>query len=91
MKMKRETTQKLLIEDLGSNDGIKSLGEDLPLTFSVTRRNGGQIDQFEASETTTLAPGDVVRVVQPHILDSSLQTDSARSFEAQTLADRAGQ
>ncbi|MGO7388938.1 exopolysaccharide biosynthesis protein, partial [Rhizobium ruizarguesonis] len=23
MKMKRETTQKLLIEDLGSNDGIK--------------------------------------------------------------------
>jgi polysaccharide export outer membrane protein len=91
MKMKRETTQKLLIEDLGSNDGIKSLGEDLPLTFSVTRRNGEQIDQFQASETTTLAPGDVVRVVQPRILDSSLQTDSGRSFEAQTLADRAGQ
>ncbi|KEC70366.1 exopolysaccharide biosynthesis protein [Rhizobium leguminosarum bv. phaseoli CCGM1] len=91
MKMKRETTQKLLIEDLGSNDGLKGLGDDLPLTFSVIRRSGEQIDQFQASETTTLEPGDVVRVVQPRILDSSLRTDSGRSFEAQTLADRAGQ
>ncbi|MEB3044871.1 polysaccharide biosynthesis/export family protein [Rhizobium mulingense] len=91
LKMKRDTTQKLLIEDLGSNDGIESLAEDLPLTFSVTRRNGGQIDQFQASETTTLAPGDVVRVVQPRILDSSLQTSSSRSSEAPALADRAGQ
>ncbi|MGX9992463.1 polysaccharide biosynthesis/export family protein (plasmid) [Rhizobium sp. Z1P35] len=91
MKMKRETTQKLLIEDLGSNDGIKSLAEDLPLTYSVTRRSGGKIDQFQASETTTLEPGDVVRVVQPRVLDSSLQTDSGRSFEAQTLADGADQ
>ncbi|MBB4482785.1 polysaccharide export outer membrane protein [Rhizobium etli] len=91
LKMKRDTTQKLLIEDLGSNDGIENLAEDLPLTFSVTRRNGAQIDQFQASETTTLAPGDVVRVVQPRILDSSLQTNSSRSSEAPALADRAGQ
>ena len=91
LKMKREMTQKLLIEDLASNDGVKSPGEELPLTYSVSRRNEGQINQFQASETTALAPGDVVRVVQPRILDNSSKTDSDQSPETQTLADRAGQ
>ncbi|MGR9418745.1 exopolysaccharide biosynthesis protein [Rhizobium leguminosarum bv. viciae] len=90
-KLKRETLQKLLIADLGSYDSVKSLTDDLPLTFSVTRRNAGQINQFQASETTALAPGDVVRVAQPHILDNSPQADTSPSFETQTLADRAGQ
>ncbi|NKK02892.1 exopolysaccharide biosynthesis protein [Rhizobium leguminosarum bv. viciae] len=90
-KLKRETLQKLLIADLGSYDSVKSLTDDLPLTFSVTRRNAGQINQFQASETTALAPGDVVRVVQPHILDNSPQADTSPSFETQTLVDRAGQ
>ncbi|MGO7092648.1 polysaccharide biosynthesis/export family protein [Rhizobium leguminosarum] len=90
-KLKRETLQKLLIADLGSYDSVKSLTDDLPLTFSVTRRNAGQINQFQASETTALAPGDVVRVVQPHNLDNSPQADTSPSFETQTLADRAGQ
>jgi polysaccharide export outer membrane protein len=90
-KLKRETLQKLLIADLGSNDSVKSLTDDLPLTFSVTRRNAGQINQFQASETTALAPGDVVRVIQPHILDNSPRADTSPSFETQTLADRAGQ
>ncbi|MGR9349483.1 polysaccharide biosynthesis/export family protein (plasmid) [Rhizobium leguminosarum] len=90
-KLKRETLQKLLIADLGSYDSVKSLTDDLPLTFRVTRRNAGQINQFQASETTALAPGDVVRVVQPHILDNSPQADTSPSFETQTLVDRAGQ
>ncbi|MGR9299835.1 polysaccharide biosynthesis/export family protein (plasmid) [Rhizobium leguminosarum] len=90
-KLKRETLQKLLIADLGSYDSVKSLTDDLPLAFSVTRRNAGQINQFQASETTALAPGDVVRVVQPHILDNSPQAYTSPSFETQTLADRAGQ
>ncbi|MBB2752926.1 UNVERIFIED_ORG: polysaccharide export outer membrane protein [Rhizobium aethiopicum] len=91
LKMKREMTQKLLIEDFASAGGIKSPEEELPLTFSVSRRNEGQINQFQASETTTLAPGDVVRVVQPHTLDNSSETASDESSETQTLADRAGQ
>jgi polysaccharide export outer membrane protein len=90
-KMKREMTQKLLLEDLASNDGVKSSGEELPLTFSVSRRNEGQINQFQASETTALAPGDVVRVVQPRILDSSSEIDPDQSPKSQTLADRASQ
>ncbi|PDT17898.1 exopolysaccharide biosynthesis protein [Rhizobium sp. J15] len=90
-KLKRETLQKLLITDLGSNDGVKNLVVDLPLTFSVTRRSEGQINQFEASETTVLVPGDVVRVVQPRILENAPQANTGPSFETQTLADRAVQ
>ncbi|OWV82044.1 exopolysaccharide biosynthesis protein [Rhizobium sp. R634] len=90
-KLKRETLQKLLITDLGSNDGVKNLVVDLPLTFSVTRRSDGQISQFEASETTVLVPGDVVRIVQPRILENAPQANTGPSFESQTLADRAVQ
>ncbi|QWW72000.1 polysaccharide biosynthesis/export family protein [Rhizobium sp. WYJ-E13] len=92
LKMKRELTQKLLIEGLATGDDAKNPGDELPLTFTVSRRNDGQINQFPASETTALEPGDVVRVVQPHILGSSSDPDSAEpSEETQALVDRASQ
>ncbi|MBB3657679.1 polysaccharide export outer membrane protein [Rhizobium sp. BK650] len=92
LKMKRELTQKLLVEGLAASDDAKNLGIALPLTFTVSRRNDGQINQFPASETTALEPGDVVRVVQPHSLEGSADSDSAEpSEETQALADRASQ
>ncbi|MBB3593666.1 polysaccharide export outer membrane protein [Rhizobium sp. BK529] len=92
LKMKRELTQKLLIEGLATSADAKNPGDELPLTFTVSRRNDGQIKQFPASETTALEPGDVVRVVQPHILEGSSDPDSAESSEQpQALADRASQ
>jgi len=92
LKMKRELTQKLLIEGLAASDDAKNPGDELPLTFTVSRRSEGQINQFPASETTALEPGDVVRVVQPHILAGSSDSDSAEpSEETQALADRASQ
>lgn len=65
LKMKRDTTQKLLIENLLEGNRFQRPGEDLPLAFTVSRRKGSQITQFAASETTTLAPGDVLKVAQP--------------------------
>lgn len=65
LKMKRDTTQKLLIENLLDGNRYQGQGEDLPLAFTVSRRKDEQITQFAASETTTLAPGDVVKVIQP--------------------------
>ena len=92
LKMKRELAQKLLIEGLAASDDTKNPGDELPLTFTVSRRSEGQINQFPASETTALEPGDVVRVVQPHILAGSSDSDSAEpSEETQALADRASQ
>ena len=91
LKMKREMTQKLLLDELAAGDGLKSRSEELPLTFTVSRRNNGQIDQFQASETTMLAPGDVVRVIQPRILDESPEPASDELPETETLANRTSQ
>jgi polysaccharide biosynthesis/export protein len=70
-RLKREMTQKLLLQEL-SGGGIRAAGNDsAPLTFTVSRRNTDGINQFEAAETTALVPGDVVRVVQPHLSDGA--------------------
>ena len=91
LKMKREMTQKLLIDDLATGVGPRNLGEELPLAFTVSRRSEGQINQFQASETTALAPGDVVRVVQPHISDESSEAAPDSSADRETLAKRSSQ
>ncbi|AGS21211.1 polysaccharide biosynthesis/export family protein [Rhizobium etli] len=94
LKMKREMTQKLLIDELAAGDGLKSRSEELlPITFTVSRRNKGRIDQFQALETTTLAPGDVVRVVRPRIPGEPSEPTSDQSAEKgpETLANRASQ
>jgi polysaccharide biosynthesis/export protein len=70
LRLKREMTQKLLIEELSSG-GRTSSDEPQPMTFSVSRRDKGEINEFHASETTALVPGDVVRVVQPRISDGA--------------------
>jgi polysaccharide export outer membrane protein len=70
LRLKRDTTQQLLLEELSNGSGISERGEEMPLTFTVSRREGGQVNQFQASETTELAPGDVVRVTQPRLTDA---------------------
>ncbi|WP_244530056.1 polysaccharide biosynthesis/export family protein [Rhizobium sp. NFR07] len=74
LKLKREMTQKLLIEELSSDSGRTGDGDPPPLTFTVSRRDKGEISEFQASETTTLVPGDVVRVVQPRLSDNGPET-----------------
>ncbi|WJH38149.1 SLBB domain-containing protein (plasmid) [Aliirhizobium terrae] len=71
LKLKREMTQKLLVEELSSGGG-RAVGSDpLPLTFSVSRRDKGKVNEFQASETTALVPGDVVRVIQLRSSDNA--------------------
>ncbi len=91
LKMKREMTQKLLVGNLATDGGARNRGEELPLTFTVSRRSEGQIKQFQASETTALVPGDVVRVVQHHISDASSDAASDFSSDPETLANRSSQ
>ncbi|NKK68893.1 exopolysaccharide biosynthesis protein [Rhizobium leguminosarum bv. viciae] len=76
-KLKREMTQKLLLDDLAAGGGSTTTDEALPLTFTVSRRSKGQIRQFQASETTALIPGDVVRVVRTPIADRVSQAAPA--------------
>jgi polysaccharide export outer membrane protein len=79
LKLAREKTQKLLLDELSIADGSRNRGEEPPLTFTVSRRDDGQINQFPAFETTTLVPGDVVRVVQSRIPDGPSQTTAIQS------------
>lgn len=91
LKMKRETTQKLLIENLLDDDGSQRTGEDLPLVFTVSRRRDGQINQFIASETTTLVPGDVVKVTQPLLSGGSYGASPVPTPETEPAPDQASQ
>jgi polysaccharide export outer membrane protein len=84
LRLKRDTTQQLLLEELSNGSGISERGEEMPLTFTVSRREGGQVNQFQASETTELAPGDVVRVTQPRLTDAP--SKAAVTAPAQTEA-----
>ncbi|WP_163877997.1 polysaccharide biosynthesis/export family protein [Rhizobium laguerreae] len=92
LKLKREMTQKLLLDDLAAGGSSNITDEALPLTFTVSRRSEGQIRQFQASETTALIPGDVVRVVRPPIADRVSQAAPADlPRETETRADQASQ
>ncbi|MCJ9692804.1 exopolysaccharide biosynthesis protein [Rhizobium sp. PRIMUS64] len=84
LKLKRDTTQQLLLGELSTGPNVNNRDEELPLTFSVSRRDKGQVDQFHASETTELAPGDVVRVTQPRLTDAS--SEDAAAVPVQTEA-----
>jgi polysaccharide biosynthesis/export protein len=84
LRLKRDTTQQLLLEELASSGNVNERGEELPLTFTVSRRDNGQVNQFQASETTELAPGDVVRVTQNRIADTP--SEDAAALPVQTEA-----
>ncbi|NKL18105.1 polysaccharide biosynthesis/export family protein [Rhizobium leguminosarum] len=92
LKLKREMTQKLLLDDLAAGGGSTTTDEALPLTFTVSRRSEGQITQFQASETTALIPGDVVRIVRTPIADPVSQAAPADlPRETETHASQASQ
>ncbi|NKK65240.1 polysaccharide biosynthesis/export family protein [Rhizobium leguminosarum] len=92
LKLKREMTQKLLLDDLAAGGSSNITDEALPLTFTVSRRSEGQIRQFQASETTALIPGDVVRVVRTPIADRVSQAAPADlPRETETRARQASQ
>ncbi|ANP91800.1 polysaccharide biosynthesis/export family protein [Rhizobium leguminosarum] len=92
LKLKREMTQKLLLDDLAAGGSSNITDEALPLTFTVSRRSEGQIRQFQASETTALIPGDVVRVVRTRIADRVSQAAPADlPRETETRASQASQ
>jgi polysaccharide export outer membrane protein len=62
--IKRETTQRQLLDSLSQISGQDRPGSPVALTFSINRRVNGNIEQLAASESTLLQPGDVVRVTR---------------------------
>ncbi|WP_428425447.1 exopolysaccharide biosynthesis protein [Pararhizobium sp.] len=63
-KLKRETTQKLLLQALSADADSQADAGAVMLAYSVTRHEGAAVKEMSASETTVLQPGDVVRVLR---------------------------
>lgn len=79
LKLKRETTERLLLEALEAKTSGGPTAEGPSLTYSITRRANGKATEFQASEATDLRPGDVVRVVpqvQQRAVESSGHLES---------------
>jgi protein involved in polysaccharide export with SLBB domain len=63
-KLKRETTQKLLLQALSRNAASQTEAGVMALAFSVTRQEGAAVREIPATDSTVLQPGDVVRVLR---------------------------
>jgi protein involved in polysaccharide export with SLBB domain len=63
-KLKRETTQKLLLQALSGDAASQTEADVMTLAFSVTRQEGTAVREIPARGSTVLQPGDVVRVLQ---------------------------
>jgi polysaccharide export outer membrane protein len=61
LKFKRETNQQLLYRNL-SSVGPSKLDEKPMLKFIIVRRTQGKDSELDASETTAMVPGDVLKV-----------------------------
>ncbi|THK39060.1 exopolysaccharide biosynthesis protein [Ensifer sp. MPMI2T] len=62
LKLKRATTERLLLDKLSGTEDSVQRGE--PATsFVIIRRDDGRIGELSATETTALMPGDVIKVV----------------------------
>lgn len=67
LKLKRETSQKLVLDSLSSLGGAVKQDEKPVLGFVIVRRENGTINEISASETSALMPGDVVKVTRPSL------------------------
>lgn len=61
-RLKRETNQRLLLETLSANPSLANPDGKPRVTFEVLRREGGKLNNFPATDTTILMPGDVIKV-----------------------------
>ncbi|KQV70302.1 hypothetical protein [Rhizobium sp. Root1220] len=88
LKLKRETSQKLMLDNLSQNGAQTHQSEKLPLIFSIVRRDDGKMVEVGASETTALLPGDVIKVSRQSS-QASMPTAPASSDDGHP--DRASQ
>lgn len=80
LKRKRELSQKLLLDTLGSRTGG---GESTSLAFTITRRQNGSPIEISASSSTDVMPGDVISVASAS--QDTLGAESS-SGDAETIS-----
>ncbi len=83
LKFKRETSQQLLYRNLSSVGPTKT-DEKPTLKFVIVRRTDGKDTELDASETTAMVPGDVLKVT----LRASSQASSSNAIGAAETTPR---
>lgn len=89
LKLKREASQKILLETLAAKPGGSQ--EDGNLSFVITRRQAGNPVEISASETTALLPGDVVTVASASLPANGRPVAAADNKAKTTTAPEASQ
>jgi polysaccharide export outer membrane protein len=60
--LKRTVSQKLLFDALGTASKAGQVGQEQAVAFTIVRRDGGEPTAITATESTSLLPGDVIKV-----------------------------
>ncbi|MBD9374384.1 polysaccharide biosynthesis/export family protein [Rhizobium sp. ARZ01] len=72
LQVRRDTRQKRLLDMLGGDATLPSTVTSP--AFSISRQIEGKTEEFAASETTALKPGDVVRVLRTRSVSAPSQS-----------------
>ncbi|MBZ9993074.1 polysaccharide biosynthesis/export family protein [Mesorhizobium sp. BH1-1-4] len=65
LAVKDQVAQQLLVNTLASASKNRSNGTDQPLNFTILRKVNGEVSEIPAVDSTTLVPGDVIKVAFP--------------------------
>ena len=87
--LKRETTQKLLLEALSGDATSQAGAGAVMLAFSIMRQEGSGVREILASDSTVLLPGDVVRVLRK--MSPAPADATARTAEQNAQSEQASQ
>ncbi|MCV3736262.1 polysaccharide biosynthesis/export family protein [Rhizobium sp. TRM96647] len=82
LQLRRDTRNNVLNGALGGNADGDSAASTSLTSYSISRRAGGKVDMLEANETTTVQPGDVVRVVRTRLPTAGTLPDEAADVPA---------
>ena len=62
LMLRKTVRQRLLFDALGSVSKAGQPGQDQTVSFTIVRRDGGEPTAIAATESTSLLPGDVIKV-----------------------------
>ncbi|WP_446720700.1 polysaccharide biosynthesis/export family protein [Mesorhizobium sp. L-8-3] len=89
LKRRRELSQKLLLDRLGSQQGAGA--QEAQPTFTIIRRQNGLPVEIAASSATDVAPGDVVSVAGRQTPEASGPAATAEFSATDTSSEELGQ
>ncbi|WP_037118807.1 MULTISPECIES: exopolysaccharide biosynthesis protein [unclassified Rhizobium] len=81
LRLKRETKQKLLMDSISHDNGSQESEQPL-VVFKIVRLDTGKSSEMEASETTAMLPGDVLKVARRSAMPSTTPSSAQTSMGA---------